>query len=198
MDGPPRSDVSDLLAAWGSGDRAALDELMPLVYEELRRVAHGRLRGEGTIDVLQTTALVNETYLRLVAAPNVSWANRAHFFSVAAQIMRHVLVDAARTRKAVKRGGGIRLVPLDEIDAPAEGRGVDLLALDDALEALGRQDPRKVRVVELRYFAGLDVAETAAVLSVSADTVTRDWQMARLFLVRELRRAGRRGAEPPR
>jgi RNA polymerase sigma factor (TIGR02999 family) len=175
MDPPPPSDVSGLLVAWRNGDRDALDQLMPLVYQELRRLAHARLRGERTVDVLQTTALVNETYLRLVATPNMSWVNRTHFFSMAAQIMRHVLVDAARARNSLKRGGGIRLVPLDEVDVPAEGRGIDLLALDDALDALDRQDPRKARVVELRYFAGLDVAEAAAVLSVSPDTITRDW-----------------------
>jgi RNA polymerase sigma factor (TIGR02999 family) len=198
VDQPPRSDVSGLLVAWRNGDRDALDQLMPLVYQELRRLAHARLRGERTVDVLQTTALVNETYLRLVATPDMSWVNRAHFFSVAAQIMRHVLVDAARARKAVKRGGGITLVPLDSVEVPAGTPGIDLLALDDALKDLDRQDPRKARVVELRYFAGLDVAETAAVLSVSADTVTRDWQMARLFLLRALRRTGSHGAEAPR
>jgi RNA polymerase sigma factor (TIGR02999 family) len=181
--------VTDLLVAWRDGDRAALDRLVPLVYAELRRLAHAHLRGERPGDPLQTTALVNETYLRLVDAPRVSWQNRAHFFAVAAQIMRHVLVDAARARGAKKRGGGIRMVPLDEARAAAAAGEVDLLALDEALEALAGVDPRKARVVELRYFAGLRVEDTAEALGVSVDTVMRDWKMARLFLLRELRRA---------
>jgi RNA polymerase sigma factor (TIGR02999 family) len=188
--------VTDLLVAWRDGDRAALDRLVPLVYAELRRLAHAHLRGERLGDPLQTTALVNETYLRLVDAPRVSWQNRAHFFAVAAQIMRHVLVDAARARGAKKRGGGIRMLPLDEARAAAAAGEVDLLALDEALEALAQVDARKTRVVELRYFAGLNLEDTAVALGVSVDTVMRDWKMARLFLLRELRRAGSPGAPP--
>jgi RNA polymerase sigma factor (TIGR02999 family) len=188
--------VTELLMAWREGDRAALGRLVPLVYTELRRLAHAHLRGERSDDPLQTTALVHETYLRLVDAPRVSWQNRAHFFAVAAQVMRHVLVDAARARGAQKRGGGIRMVPLDEARAAADDHGVDLLALDEALETLAAQDPRKARVVELRYFAGLRVEDTAEALGVSVDTVMRDWKVARLFLLRELRRVehGPRGA----
>ena len=189
-------DVTDLLVAWRDGDRGALDRLIPVVYAELRRVAHRQMRGERPGGPLQTTALVNETYLRLVDAPHVSWQNRAHFFAVAAQVMRRVLVDAARARDAQKRGGDIRLVSLDHVDTPTPPSDVDLLALDEALEALARQDARKACVVELRYFAGLSVEETAEVVGVSADTVMRDWRMARLFLLRELRRGerGPRGA----
>jgi RNA polymerase sigma factor (TIGR02999 family) len=180
--------VTDLLVAWRDGDRGALDRLMPVVYAELRRVAHRQLRGERPGGPLQTTALVNETYLRLVDATHVSWQNRAHFFAVAAQVMRRVLVDAARSRDAHKRGRDVRLVPLDDVQTPTPPSDVDLVALDEALEALARVDARKARVVELRYFAGLSVEETAEVVGVSADTVMRDWRMARLFLLRELRR----------
>lgn len=187
-------DVTDLLIAWREGDRGALDRLVPLVYTELRRLAHAHLRGERPGDPLQTTALVSETYLRLVDAPRVSWQNRAHFFAVAAQIMRHVLVDAARARRAKKRGGSMKMVPLDEARAAEAGSGVDLLALDEALEALAGQDARKARVVELRYFAGLSVEDTADALGVSTDTVMRDWKVARLFLLRQLRRGAPPGA----
>jgi RNA polymerase sigma factor (TIGR02999 family) len=183
-------DLTGLLVAWRNGDRDALDRLVPEVYGELRRLAHHFMRSERPGHPLQTTALVNEAYLRMVDVTRVSWQNRAHFFAVAAQMMRRVLVDAARERDAQKRGGDIRFVPLEDAEAPGADRAVDLVALDEALDALARFDPRKARVVELRYFGGLDVAETAEVLEVSPDTVMRDWKMARLWLFRELQGAG--------
>jgi RNA polymerase sigma factor (TIGR02999 family) len=187
---PADSDVTGLLAAWSQGDRAALDRLVPLVYEELKRLAHRRMRGERPGHPLQTTALVNEAYLRLVDITRVRWQDRAHFCAVAAQAMRRVLVEAARTRDARKRGGKAQFVPFDEAAFPTIDRSLDLLALDEALDALARMDGRKARVVELRFFGGLSVEETAEALSVSSDTVMRDWKVARLWLMRELRRAG--------
>ena len=187
---PAASDVSGLLAAWSQGDRAALDRLMPLVYEHLKRLAHQRMRGERPGHPLQTTALVNEAYLRLADINRVCWHDRAHFFAVAAQAMRRVLVEAARARNAQKRGGDVRFVSLDEAESPAAERTLDVLALDQALEALARIDERKARVVELRYFGGLGVEEAAEALGVSPDTVVRDWKVARLWLMRELRSTG--------
>lgn len=187
MTGPVPQDVTGLLVAWRAGDRDALDRLIPQVYAELRRLAHHFMRAERAGHLLQTTALVNEAYLRMVDVTRVSWQNRAHFFAVAAQLMRRVLVDAARERDARKRGGDIQFAPLQDVEAPGGERFVDLVALDEALERLAHLDPRKARVVELRYFGGLDVAETAEVLAVSSDTVMRDWKMARLWLYRELK-----------
>lgn len=182
-------DVTQLLVAWRGGESSALDRLVPLVYAELRRLAHRHLRGERPQHDLQTTAIVHEAYIRLVDVRHVSWQNRAHFFAIAAQLVRHILVDAARTRGAKKRGGEIVHVMLDEAFVPSPGRGADLVALDDALRALVTIDARKAKVVELRYFGGLSVRETADVLSVSPDTVMTDWRAAKLWLAREISRS---------
>ena len=163
-----------------------MDRLVPLVYAELHRIAHRQLRNERPQHDLQTTAIVHEAYLRLIDVHGVQWQNRAHFFAIAAQLVRHILVDAARERGAKKRGGDISHVLLDEAVIPSPERGADLLALDAALTQLARLDPRKARVVELRYFGGLSVQETAEVLKVSPDTVMTDWHMAKLWLIREL------------
>jgi RNA polymerase sigma factor (TIGR02999 family) len=183
---PADADVTSLLAAWGEGDEAALARLVPLVYAELHRLAHHYMRDERRGGTLQTTALVNEAYLRLVDTRRVRWESRAHFLGVAAQAMRRILVDAARTRGARKRGGAVPHVSLDELSLAAPERGPSLVALDEALTALAEVDDRKSRVVELRYFGGLTVAETAAVLHVSPETVQRDWHVAKAWLLREL------------
>ncbi len=189
---PGVSDVTRLLDAWRAGEQGALERLVPLVYGELRRLAHARMRAESPEATLQTTALVNEAYLRLVGRQQVPWQNRAHFFAVCAEAMRCILVDAARARQTQKRGGEITVVPFDEARVrPADPPGF-LLALDEALKELGQADPRQARVVELRYFGGLTREETADVLDVSVETVTRDWRMAKLWLVRALREAGYR------
>ncbi len=179
-------DVTTLLVAWSEGDEAALAALVPRVYGELHHLAHHYLRSERPGRTMQTTALVHEAYLRLVDTRRIRWESRAHFLGVAAQAMRRILVDAARARATGKRGGGTSRVPLDEVPVLAPERDEDLLALDEALVALAGVDPRKARVVELRYFGGLTEPETAAVLHVSAATVQRDWQVARAWLLREL------------
>jgi RNA polymerase sigma factor (TIGR02999 family) len=166
--------VTQLLLAWSDGDRAALDKLTPLVYAELHRLAKRYMQRESPGHTLQTTALVNEAYLKLVDASRVHWQNRAHFFGVAAQIMRHILVDFARSRRNQKRGGDLRRVSFDRALMVSEERSADLLALDDALKTLELIDHRKSQVVELRFFGGLSVEETAEVLKVSPDTVLRD------------------------
>jgi RNA polymerase sigma-70 factor (ECF subfamily) len=183
---PPAHDVTQLLVAWCEGDQAAFERLVPLVYAELRRVAHRRMRDERPDHILQTTALINEAYLRLVDINRVRWQNRAQFYAVSAQMMRRILVDAARARDARKRGGEISHVVFDEALTPTPQRDADLVALDAALEALSLVDSRKCRVVELRYFGGLSVDETAEVLGVSVETVARDWRLAKLWLLREL------------
>jgi len=182
---PPIGEVSGLLRAWGDGDRAALDRLTPIVYEELRRLASHYMRGERPGHSLQATALVNEAYVRLVDYKGMQWQNRAHFFAVSAQLMRRILVDHAR-RHNLKRGGGVQHVSLDETAIVGGDRAADLMALDDALDALARFDSRKVQVVELRFFGGLSVEETAEVLKVSSVTVMRDWSTAKAWLYREL------------
>ena len=187
---PASDDVTSLLVAWSEGDEAALALLVPRVYAELHRLAHHQMRAERRGSALQTTDLVNEAYLRLVDTRRVRWESRAHFLGVAAQAMRRVLVDAARARGARKRGGGAQMIPLDESPPAVSERGASLVALDDALIALADVDPRKSRVVELRYFGGLSVEETAAVLRVSPETVHRDWRVAKAWLLREL--SGRR------
>lgn len=179
-------EVSQLLAEWSGGDRAALDKLMPLIHEELRRLAHRHLRQERAGHTLQTSALVNEVYLRLVEERAMRWQDRAHFFAVAAQLMRLILVDYARARRYAKRGGGARHLPLDEAVTVAATRSADLIALDDALHGLAAFDARKSRVAELRFFGGLSVEETAEVLGVSAVTVMREWRLAKAWLHREL------------
>jgi RNA polymerase sigma-70 factor (ECF subfamily) len=182
---PPIGEVSGLLRAWGGGDRAALDRLTPIVYEELRRLASHYMRGERPGHSLQATALVNEAYVRLVDYKGMQWQNRAHFFAVSAQLMRRILVDHAR-RHNLKRGGGVQHVSLDETAIVGGDRAPDLVALDDALDAMARLDPRKVQVVEMRFFGGLSVEETAEVLKVSSVTVMRDWSTAKAWLYREL------------
>jgi RNA polymerase sigma factor (TIGR02999 family) len=185
-------DLTQLLAAWSGGDRAALEALAPLVEQELRRIAARQLAGERADHILQPTALVNEAFLRLVDWNNVNWQNRAHFFGVAAQMMRRVLVDFARTRHRAKRGAGRLHVSLDETaDVPVPSRDSDLESLDDALRTLENLDPRQSRVVELRFFGGLSLEETADVLGVSVGTVRRDWSLARAWLFRELDRSER-------
>jgi RNA polymerase sigma factor (TIGR02999 family) len=183
--------VTDLLLAWREGDRAALDRLMPLVHGELRRIAQNRLRGERPNHTLQPTALVNEAYLRLVDLTRVRWQNRAQFFAVAARLMRRVLVDAARGKHAGKRGGGALRVTFDEALVPSHQGDHDLIALDDAMQELAEEDPRKCQVVELRFFGGLSVEETAIALGVSSDTVARDWKFAKAWLRGQLDRQAR-------
>jgi len=181
-------EVTELLAAWSGGDRTALDRLMPIVQSELRRLARSYLRGERSNHTLQTTALVNEAYLRLVGQQRVEWQDRAHFFGIAAQMMRRILVDHARRKQSQKRGADATRVSLnEEIDAGPDA-GVDVLALDEALEALGKLDARQARVVELRFFGGLSVEETAAALDISTATVKREWVTARAWLFRRLSR----------
>jgi len=178
-------DVSHLLRAWSDGDQLALGELTPIVYAELRRLAHRYMRGERSNHSLQTTALINEAYMRLVDYTRMQWQNRAHFFAVSAQLMRRILVEHAR-RHNLKRGRGVHHVSLDEAVLVGVDPGVDLVALDDALDTLARVDCRKVQVVEMRFFGGLTVEETAAVLKVSTVTVRRDWSSAKIWLYRAL------------
>ena len=178
--------ITHLLLAWGQGDQTALEALMPLVYDELRKVAARHLRGQRPGHTLQTTALVNEAYLRLIDASQVQWQNRAHFFAVAAHLLRRILVDCARTRNYQKRGGGAKPVSLAEAMIVAPERGADLLALDEALTRLQALNARQAQVVELRYFGGLNEEETAEALKVSVRTVRRDWNFARVWLHREL------------
>ena len=186
----PASSVTilQLLRAWGDGDRAALDRLTPLVYSELHSMAHRYMRRQRSGQTLQTSALVNEAYLRLVNVEGVHWQDRAHFFAVSAQLMRRILVDAARAHLADKRGGGFAHVYLDESRDASPQRSEDLLALDDALNALEEIDPRKARVVELRFFSGLSMEETAEALKISVPTAKRDWKLAKAWLTRELAR----------
>ena len=183
---PSPKEVTQLLLAWSQGDRSALEELMPLVYDELHRMARRYMVREQAAHTLQTTALVNEAYLRMVDLRKVQWQNRAHFFAVSAQLMRRILVDFARSRNYQKRGGGRRRVTLDESLEVSPEQDADLVLLDDALNALAAIDDRKRRVVELRFFGGLTVEETAHVLEVSPDTVMRDWKMAKVWLLREM------------
>jgi RNA polymerase sigma factor (TIGR02999 family) len=180
------ADVTRLLVQWQGGDPGALERLIPLVYAELRRIAHRHMRDERPNHPLQTTALVHEAYLRLIDVNRVNWQSRNQFYAVSARMMRRVLVEEARKRDADKRGADAWHVALDEALLPAPDRGADVLALDEALERLEQLDARKARVVELRCFAGLSVEETAAVLEVSQETVFRDWRMAKLWLRREL------------
>ena len=183
---PSPQQVTQLLEAWGHGDQKALDKLIPVVYEELHRLAHRFVGLEYSDKALQTTELVNEAYLRLVRAQQVPWQNRTHFLAIAARLMRQVLVDHARTRYSLKGGGAVQHIPLDEKFELSEEKSADLSALDEALKALAAFDARKSQVVELRFFGGLTIEETAEVLKVSPDTIMRDWNMARLWLYREL------------
>ena len=185
----PQPDTTALLIGWGNGDRAALDRLMPLVYEELRRLAHRQMRRERPGHALQTTALVNEAYLRLVDYQRVRPRDRAHFLSIAAQAMRRILIERARAQGTRKRGEGAPLLPLEGVADVASQRAAELLALDEALTRLAEMDPRKSQVVELRYFGGLTTEETAEALGTSTTTVERDWSSARIWLRRELKGA---------
>ena len=173
--------------AWGKGDEAAFQRLVPLVERELHRIAKRFMAGERAGHSLEATALVNEAYLRLIDAQQVKWQDRAHFLAMSARLMRRILVDWARSKQYQKRGGGALKVTMDEGLALADERGHDLVALDDALEALAKFDERKSKVIELRFFGGLSVEETASVLSVSVDTVMRDWKLAKAWLLREMR-----------
>ncbi len=187
------NEVTQLLLAWSSGDREALDRLMPLVYEELRRLAGHYLVGERRGHTLQATALVNEAYLQLVDSGAREWQNRAHFFGVAAQMMRRVLVDHARSHNSLKRGGEVQRVTFDEGALVSAERLAEIVALDEALGALASFDERKCRVVELRFFGGLSIEETAAALQVSPGTVMRDWTLAKAWLQREIRKGNTDG-----
>jgi RNA polymerase sigma factor (TIGR02999 family) len=178
--------VTHLLRAWSDGDQQALEQLLPLVNAELRRLARGYMYRERRDHTLQPTALINEAFIRLAGAQNIRWQDRAHFFGICARLMRRVLVDYARARGFQKRGARAEKVPLHEVSIPAPELPVDIVALDHALEALAIKDERKSRVVELRFFAGLSTEETAEVLRVSPDTVKRDWRMAKLWLLRQL------------
>lgn len=186
MSVPPTSEVTALLQAWSAGDEAALEKLAPLVYDELHRTAHRYMAREHAGHTLQTTALVNEVYLRLVKVSDVNWQNRAHFFAVCARMMRRILTDFARSRRYLKRGGNPARVPFEEALFAGHESPADIVALDDALKALAGFDERKSRVVELRFFGGLSVEETAEVLRVSVETVLRDWKLAKAWLLHEL------------
>jgi RNA polymerase sigma-70 factor (ECF subfamily) len=184
-------DASKLLRAWRDGDKKALDELMPRVHQELHRLAHLYMRRERTGHTLQTTALVNEAYVRLIDAREVDWRDRAHFFAVSSNLMRRILVDFARARGYQKRGGKVKKVSLDEELVISPEPNADIEKLDDALSGLTDFDPRKAKVVEMRFFGGLSVEETAEVLKVSPDTVKRDWRLAKVWLLKELEDRGR-------
>jgi len=185
MAAPSPKEVTRLLVDWGNGDQAALDELIPLVYDELRRLAGRYMRRESEGHTLQTSALVNEAYLRLVDQKNVKWQNRAHFFGVAAQLMRRILVDHARSRSRAKRGGGVQMVPLAE-QAVISKELADVIALDDALKNLAEMDPRKSQIVEMKFFGGLTTEEVAEVLNVTSRTVEREWRKAKAWLNRAI------------
>lgn len=182
-------EVTKLLLEWRQGNQSALDELIPIVYEDLRRQAHHCLLREQKGHSLQTTALINETYLRLLDCNKVSWKNRAHFFAVTARMMRRILVDYARSRRSQKRGGGLEKTDLDRKLTFSIACNSDLVALDDALNGLALKDERRSRVVELRFFGGLNIEETAEVLGVCPDTVVRDWRLAKVWLARELKKS---------
>lgn len=186
----PPEEISGLLAAWSGGDEGALSQLIPLVYPELRRIARQHLKSHPPDQTLESAALANEAYLKLIRARGIQCDNRSHFFALCAQMIRRILVDHARKRQYAKRGGDAVLVPLEEAILGTRAKGIEILALDDALVALSELDPRKSRVVELRYFGGLTVDETAEVLNTSPETVMRDWKMAKVWLIREL--SGRR------
>jgi RNA polymerase sigma factor (TIGR02999 family) len=185
MQAQSSKEITRLLIAWSDGDESALDQLAPLIHSELHRLAHHYMSRERPGHLLQTSALINEAYVRLIDWKNVRWQNRAHFFGVAAQLMRRILVDFAREKQYQKRGGGTLQVSLNQATAVVQ-RSADFVALDEALTALGEVDKRKVQVVELRFFAGLSVDEVAELLSVSKETVMRDWRLAKVWLLRQL------------
>ena len=181
-------DVTGLLVAWSNGDQGALDSLVRIIYAELHRLAGRYMRNESPDHTLNTTALVNEAYLRLVNQNHVNWQNRAHFFAISANLMRRILIDFARSRGYLKRGGAVPHISLEEAPSVCDQADVNLIALDEALDALAAVDERKSKVVELRFFGGLSVEETAEVLRISSDTVIRDWRLAKLWLLHELSR----------
>jgi RNA polymerase sigma factor (TIGR02999 family) len=187
MNKPPPNEITERLIAWGAGDRAALDQLLPVVYQELRRMAGNYLRQENPGHTLQPTALVHEAWLRLIDQARVDWRNRAQFFGVAAQMMRRILVDHAKAKHREKRGGDAVKLSLDDVINLSGERAADLLALDDALDELTRVDERKSRVVELRYFGGFTIEEIAQILEVSPETVMRDWKLAKAWLYQQIR-----------
>jgi RNA polymerase sigma-70 factor (ECF subfamily) len=189
MDTAPTPDVTGLLHAWRTGDTEALEELMSVLYEELRRTARHYMQLEREGHTLQTTALVNEAYLRLAGVREVAYRDRIHFFALAAQLMRRVLVDHARSRGYLKRGAGARPISLEDSRIASPDRDAEVVALDDALGELARRDPRKARVVELRFFGGLSVEETAVALEVSPQTVLRDWSLSKAWLLRQMSHA---------
>lgn len=186
MDTLSQKDITGLLLDWGKGDRSALDELIPLVYKELRRMAHKKMRRERAGNTLQTSALINEAYIKLVDFNRIQWQDRGHFFAIAAQVMRQILVERARSRSRDKRGGAAQRVPLDEAEVLAADRSPDVIALDHALTDLYAIAPRRGQIVELRYFGGLNIDETAEVLGVSSPTVQREWRSAKAWLLRAL------------
>jgi RNA polymerase sigma-70 factor, ECF subfamily len=187
---PPQHEITELLAEWREGNQSALDDLYPLVYDELHRLARRYMSRERKGHTLQTTALINEAYVRLVDQKNVQWANRSHFFAISAQIMRRILIDHARRHAYAKRGGGAQQVSLEEAATVTPEQGLELIRLDEALKSLAEMDPRRSQVVELRYFGGLNNEEIAGVLHISENTVTRDWNMARAWLYQQLTRSG--------
>jgi RNA polymerase sigma factor (TIGR02999 family) len=191
MGAPSTNEVTERLIAWSAGDRAAFDHLLPMVYQELRRMAGAYLRQENPGHTLQPTALVHETWLRLIDQTRVNWQNRAQFFGVAAQMMRRILVDHAKAKHREKRGGDAVKLSLDDVVNLSQERVTDLLALNDALDDLSRIDGRKSRVIELRYFGGFSVEETAQILEVSPETVIRDWKMAKAWLYQQIKREAR-------
>jgi RNA polymerase sigma-70 factor (ECF subfamily) len=193
LDSTNGQDITELLAAWGGGDQAAFERLVPLVYAELKRIARRHMNRESEGHVLQTTALVHEAYVKLVSQRAAKWQDRAHFYAVSSQQMRRILVDAARSRMRQKRGSNAVVVSLDDAPAISMARAAEFVALDDALTELAKLDPRRSRVVEMRYFGGMSIEETALALSLSSDTIARDWKAAKAWLYAELNRAeGRR------
>jgi RNA polymerase sigma factor (TIGR02999 family) len=198
MAGEGSPDITELLSAWGNGDEDALSDLMPMVYPELRRIARKHLAGGFAAQTLESAALVNEAYLRLIRAHGIRCESRLLFFALCAQIIRRVLIDHARNRQYAKRGGGAVQIPIDEALLGAPTPGVDVLALDEALSTLSKVDPRKGRVVELRYFGGMSVEKTAAALQISPETAKRDWKMAKAWLLRELTAGGQDNPVDPR
>jgi len=186
--GEPHGEITELLLAWSGGEASALDKLIPLVYAELRRLAHRYMRNQPLDHTLGTSALINEAYLRLIDSSRVRWQDRAHFLAVSAQVMRRILVDYARARKAQRRGGEWRRISLGTAATLHQARSTELVELDEALTTLAVTFPRKAQVIELRFFGGLSVAETAAVLAVSEDTVMRDWKLARVRLYHAMKK----------
>lgn len=190
MDTPGSQDITELLVAWGGGDQAAFERLVPLVYAELKRIARRHMFRESEGHILQTTALVHEAYMKLVSTPGAKWQDRAHFFAVSSQQMRRILVDAARSRLRKKRGGDAPVISLDDAPTLSSSRAAEFVALDEALNELAKLDQRRSQVVEMRYFGGMSVEETAAVLNLSPATVLRDWNAAKAWLYTQLNRTG--------